>query len=191
MTRHAGRTIFTLMVALIAATGIEAVSAGEWTAPVEVLHEYQRCISYRARLDGEYLVVQATIEPGWHTFVMDNKQRAAEKLAGRQSLGVDGPTEIALSQGLEIAGPWYQSQLKDFSKPELRWYSWGFEGEARFVAKMRRSGPGPAQVGIRGQACTETICKNIDVAISLPFATAAGEPSGVDLKGLVEVRPEK
>lgn len=191
MTRLTGRTIFTVMLALIAATGVETASAGDWTAPVEVLHEHQRCISYRARMDGEFLVVQTTIEPGWHTFVMDNKQRSAEKLAGRQSLGVDGPTEIALTQGLEIAGPWYQSEPKDFSKPELRWYSWGYEGEARFVAKTRRSGPGPVQIAIRGQACTETICKNIDVEISLPVNAAAGQPSSVDRKGLVEVRAEK
>lgn len=191
MTRLTGRTIFTVIVALIAAASIEAASAGEWTAPVEVLHEHQRCISYRARLDGEYLLVRATIEPGWHTFVMDNKQRSAEKLAGRQSLGVDGPTEFALTQGLDVAGRWYQSEPKDFSKPELRWYSWGYEGEARFVAKVRRSGPGPAQIAVRGQACTETICKNIEVEISLPTTAAAGRPSDVDLKGLVEVRPDK
>jgi hypothetical protein len=134
------------------------------------------------------LEVHATIEPGWHTFAMDNKQRAAEKLAGRRSLGVDAPTEITLTQGLEIAGPWYQPEPKDFSKPDLRWYSWGYEGESRFVAQTRRSGTGPAQVAIRGQACTETICKNIEVEIGLPVDAAGGKNSEIDLKRLVEVR---
>ncbi len=135
---------------------------------------------------GEFLVVQATVEPGWHTFAMDNKQRAEEKLAGRESLGIDAPTEIKVTQGLEAAGPWYQSPPKDFSKPDLRWFSWGFEEQAVFVTRIRRSGAGPAQIAVRGQACTETICKQIDVAIPLPLG-AAGRPD-IDLKALVRVR---
>jgi DsbC/DsbD-like thiol-disulfide interchange protein len=170
--------------------GAGSLRASDWSEPVEVLHEHQPCVTYRAKLDGEFLLVQAKIEPGWHTFVMDNKQRSAEKLAGKQSLGVDGPTEIAVSGGLDVAGPWYQSAPKDFSKPELRWFSWGYEGEARFAAKVRRSGAGPAQIGIRGQACTETTCKNIEVAISIPVSAPAGSATEVDLKTLVPVRAE-
>ena len=105
-------------------------------------HDDNLCLSYQARLDGEYLVVRANLEPGWHTFAMDNKQRAEEKLAGKKSLGIDRPTEIVVSGGLQTAGPWLQSQPKDFSKPELRWFSWGFEKQALFVAKMRRAGRG-------------------------------------------------
>lgn len=164
--------------------------AGEWSEPVEVLHEHRPCVTYRAKLDGEFLLVQAKIEPGWHTFVMDNKQRSAEKLAGRQSLGVDGPTEIAVGNGLQLAGPWYQSSPKDFSKPELRWYSWGYEGEAQFAAKVERSGASPAQIGIRGQACTETTCKNIDVTVSLPVPRAPSGTSTLDLRSLIPVRAQ-
>ena len=173
---------------LAAAFGIAPMQAADWSEPVEVLHDHQPCISYRARLDGEFLVVQAKIEPGWHTFVMDNKQRSTEKLAGKQSLGVDGPTEIAPGEGLKIAGPWYQSNPKDFSKPEMRWYSWGYEGEARFVAKVQRSGPGPSQIAIRGQACSDTTCKNIDVTVSVPPSGGSSASSEVDLKSLIPVR---
>lgn len=164
--------------------------AGDWTEPVEVRHEERRCVSYRAKQDGQFLVVQATLDPDWHTFAMDNKERAAEKLAGRRSLGIDLPTEISVTQGLEVAGPWFQSPPKDFSKPELRWFSWGFENQALFVAKVRRSGAGPARIAIRGQACTETSCKNIDVAISVPLADTGtdADPSDIDVKSLIEVR---
>jgi len=180
-----------LTVALLAwGANVPPLHASDWTEPVEVLHEHRPCVSYRARLDGEFLVVQAKIEAGWHTFVMDNKERSTEKLAGKQSLGVDGPTEITLTDGLEVAGPWHQSSPKDFSKPELRWYSWGYEGDARFAAKMRRTGTGPAQIGIRGQACTETTCKNIDVTISLPVSAASGAARDVDLTTLIPVRAE-
>jgi len=179
MSKLTRRTALQAMLALVA-------GAADWTNPVDVLYDFKRCVSYRARVTGEFLVVQATVEPGWHTFSMDNKHRAEEKLAGRESLGIDAPTEIKLSQGLEVAGPWYQSPPKDFSKPDLRWFSWAFEGQAVFVAKVRRSAAGPAQVAIRGQACTDTICKQIDVAIPLPLA-APGR-SDIDLKPLVRVR---
>src|SRR5580693_10713429 len=110
--------------------------AGGWTAPVEVRFQEDLCLSYKARLDGPFLVVRATVEPGWHTFAMDNKQRAEEKLAGKRSLGIDHPTEIVLSGGLEAVGPWYQSAPKNFSKPELRWFSWGYEQQAFFVTRV-------------------------------------------------------
>ena len=161
--------------------------AQDWTAPVEVLHELKRCVSYRATVNGEHLVIRVALEPGWHTFAMDNVKRAEEKLAGRQSLGIDQPTEITLTGALAASPPWLQSPPKDFSKPELRWFSWGFENQAMFVAKVRRLGPGLAEIGIRGQACTETTCKNIDVSISLPAGGKAGG-SPVDLKTLVPVK---
>jgi len=164
-----------------------AARAGDWSEAVEVRHEFKPRVSYRARLDGEFLVVQARLEPGWHTFAMDNKQRAEEKLAGRQSLGIDGPTEIRLDQGLEAVGPWYQSPPKDFSKPELRWFSWGFDGQALFVTKVRRYGAGPARIAVQGQACTETICKQIDVELAVPLGANTGA-SGIDRKSLVRVR---
>ena len=165
-----------------------AARPAEWSKPVEVRHDENLCVSYQARLDGPYLVVRATVEPGWHTFAMDNKQRAEEKLAGKQSLGIDRPTEIVLTEGLDVVGPWYQSPPKDFSRPELRWFSWGFERQAVFVAKIRRSGAGPARIAIRGQACTETTCKNIDVAMPFPPASTDTSPSEINLKNLVQVR---
>jgi hypothetical protein len=179
-----------MIALLLFATFAAPARPAEWTQAVEVQYDFKRCVGYRARLAGEFLVVQAMLEPGWHTFAMDNKQRAEEKLAGRPSLGIDAPTEIKLSQGLEVAGPWYQSPPKDFSRPELQWFSWGFEGHALFVAKVRRSGPGPAQIAIAGQACTASICKRVDVAISLPLPGANGNPgpSDIDVKSLVRVR---
>jgi hypothetical protein len=163
------------------------IRGGDWTSPVDVRHDVQKCVSYRVKLSGDFLVVQATHEPGWHTYAMDNKLRAQEKLAGKRSLGIDSPTEIVFAEGLELDGPWYQSVPKDLSKPELRWYSWGFEGQALFVAKVRRVGTGPASLAVRGQACSDAICKNIDVTISIPPGGSA-DKSDIDFKSLVQVR---
>jgi hypothetical protein len=165
-----------------------SVFAGQWSAPVDVLHEMKPCVTYRARLEGDNLVIQASLQPGWHTFTMDNERRAAEKLAGKPSLGIDQPTQIKVSKGLSVEGSWNQSQPKDFSKPELRWFSWGFERQAIFAAKVQQSGQGPAQVEIRGQACTETTCKNIDVALSLPLAGSDQGAGTTDLKTLISVK---
>jgi hypothetical protein len=177
-----------LVMLVLGIAHAHAARPGDWSNAVEVRHEENLCVSYQARLDGPYLVVRATVEPGWHTFAMDNKQRAEEKLAGKRSLGIDHPTEILLSGGLEAVGAWYQSPPKDFSRPELRWFSWGFEGQAVFLTRIRRSGGGPARISIRGQACTETTCKNIDVAMSFPVANSETNQSEVNLKNLVQVR---
>jgi hypothetical protein len=164
------------------------IRGGNWTNPVEVRHDVQKCVSYRAKLNGDILVVEATHEAGWRTYAMDNKLRAQEKLAGKRSLGIDRPTEIVLAEGLELAGPWYQSVPKDLSKPELRWYTWGFEGQALFVAKVRHVGAGPANLAVRGQACSDATCKNIDLVISVPPGGSTRRSDDVDLKTLVQVR---
>jgi len=165
---------------------ITAAKAADWTAPVEVRHDETLCLSYQAKLDGEFLLIRTNVQPGWHTFSMDNKQRAEAKLAGKKAISNDLPTSFTLSGGLEAIAPWYQSSPKDFSKPELRWFSWGFDQPALFVTKVRKSGAGPAQIAVRAQACTESICKNVDLSVSLPLAKAT-PANAVDLKSLVPV----
>ena len=70
-------------------------------------------------------------------------------------------------------------------------FSFGYDRDAVFAAKVRRAGAGPAKLRIRGQACTETVCKNIDVplTVALPVkaATSAGrsEAAGVGAGALV------
>ena len=166
--------------------------AGDWTPAVEVRHDETLSISYQAKLDGPNLLVRATIEPGWHTFAMDNQVRAEEKLAGKPSLGIDQPTKITLTGGgLQVAGPWRQTAPLEFSKPELRWFSWGFERQAVFAARVRRTASGTVRIGIRGQACTETVCRNIDVTIPLPLPKPnkeADTAADIALTGLVPVR---
>ncbi len=166
-----------------------AAQSDDWTQPVELTFNQVRCISYRAKLDGSYLVVEAAPAPGWHTFAMDNARRAAEKLQGKKALSQDMPTQIAVSGGLAAVGPWFQSPPKDFSRPKLRWFSWGFEDRALFMVKVRRSGDEPALVVISGQVCTETTCKRVDVSISIPSgAPAYADTAAADLNSLIQVR---
>jgi hypothetical protein len=163
-----------------------ACAFADWSAPAEVRHDDRVVLQYKARWTGKDLVVQAAIEPGWHTFAMDNKVRQLEKLAGRQSLGIEMPTQVKVAGGIEPAGPWLQSNPKDFSNPEIQWFTWGFEKEAVFAVKGKPAGAGPASVSIRGQACAESICKNIDVTLAVPVEGASAEP--LDPASLVPVR---
>ena len=162
-------------------------AAADWSQPAEVRHEDALAIAYTARVDGSYLVVSATVGQGWHTFALDNDKRVLEKLAGQPALSMDKPTEIAPT-GVTVEGGWRQTTPKEFSRPELRMYSFGYDREAVFAAKVRRAGPGPVKLRIRGQACTETVCKNIDVPLTVAVPAKLGTTSDVKVADLVAVR---
>ena len=160
--------------------------AQDWSPAVEVIHDETICLKYQARIDGDVLLVRAQIAPGWHTFAMDNKVRATERLAGKRSLGQDKPTSIAVSGSLTPNGNWYQSEVKDFSKPEQNWFSWGFENEVLFAVRLAGAGGGEAALVMKGQTCSESTCKNIDATLTLANAKVGpGQPMP---KALVLVR---
>lgn len=162
-----------------------SVAADAWGPPAVVSHDDRPCITYRAQVAGGYLVVEAKLEPGWHTFTMDNDKRATAKLAGKKALAIDKPTSVH-PEGLEVSGPWLQSQPKDFSQPELRIFSWGFEGEALFMAPAKVATDTSGRVRIKGQACTQSVCKNVDVVAEAPVSKAG--TSSALLGALIPVR---
>ena len=167
---------------------VSLASAADWSPPAEVRYEDDLVISYVARLDGPHLVVRATIGQGWHTFALDNVKRAQEKLAGKTALSMDRSTEIVATSGLEIEGPWWETSPKDFSRPELRMFSFGYDQGAVFVAKIHPTGGGMAKLRIRGQACTESICKNIDVELVVAIPAKPTANDEVKLSELVQAR---
>jgi len=134
------------------------------------------------------LVVRATIGQGWHTFALDNVKRAQEKLAGKTALSMDRSTEIIATSGLDIEGPWRETSPKDFSRPELRMFSYGYDQDAVFVARVHPTGGGMAKLRIRGQACTDSTCKNIDVPLEVAIPAKPTATNDVKLSELVQVR---
>ena len=161
--------------------------AADWSPPVEVRHEDELAISYTARVDGPYLVVRASVGHGWHTFALDNVKRVQEKLEGQPALSMDRSTEI-VATGVRIASPWRQSPPKDFSRPELRMFSFGYDREAIFAARIRIANADSAELRIRGQACTETVCKNIDVPLTVTVPPKLGASSEAKPDELIPVR---
>lgn len=168
---------------LLFATSL-ASAAADWSQPAEVRHEDALVIGYTARVDGPYLVVRANIAQGWHTFALDNVQRVQEKLAGKPALSMDRSTEIAMA-GAPIEGPWLQTPPKNFSRPELRMFSFGYDREVIFAVKLRPASLKTIALRIRGQACTETVCKNIDVPLTVLVPSKRGKPVGIRLDELV------
>lgn len=160
---------------LLATTAAE----GGWGAPAVVNHDDQPVVTYRAQVAGGYLAVQVQLAAGWHTFTLDNDKRAAAKLAGKKALSSDKPTQI-LAEGVEVTGAWLQPQPKDFSQPDLRIFSWGYEGEALFMAPAKAAGD-TAKVRIKGQSCTQTVCKNVDITAEAPVRKSGAAPATANL----------
>jgi hypothetical protein len=158
-----------------------------WSPPVEARRRNLKVASYRAKLAGDTLLVEVTHEPGWHTYALDNLERAKKK-AVEPLLGIEKSTQIVLAGGLRTAGKWRQSPPKDLSQPEISWFTWGFEGTALFAVKIRRIGKATeAVITINGQACKETTCAMIDdLEIRLPLNAARSEKTSFDLSSLIE-----
>ncbi len=170
-----------------------------WSEPTEVLHRDLAVVSYRAKLDGAMLVVEATHAPTWHTYALDNVERA-RKASGRDRPDTELPTRIEISGGLRVVGNWYQSEPTDLSQTEIHWYMWGFEDVAQFAARVERIEGAEATVLISGQACDASACSMVDsVAVPLPLPSeeqfaANVEATPVDLSPFVEAvtsEPEK
>jgi len=145
--------------------------AGDWSAPAEVRHDETLCLTYRARYTGTHLVVEITPEPGWHTFSMDNKQRQAAALKGRMSLGAEKPTTVSVT-GATLAGEWLQTAPEDFSKPDIQWYSYGFSKPALLAAPVKAAN-GKAEITVKGQACSDSVCKNVESTLAVDLTPGA------------------
>jgi hypothetical protein len=178
---------FLAVLAVLAATW--QGQAADWSKEVPVRDGSQPILRFRARVAGDYLVVQAIHEPGWHTYAMDNELRAEEKLAGRPSLGIEEGVEIEIESGGKPVGPWFQSPPRDLSQPDLRWYTWGFDGTATFARRLERTGTGPVALTIGGQTCNGQTCRLIDVELTVPPPTD-GENPEFSTDDLVRVRTD-
>ncbi len=178
-------TICVRVLALLALT--TASWAGEWSPPAGATsRDGTVLVTCRARVAGEYLLVEVTARDGWHVYAMDNETRAKEALAGKMSLGVEQSTEVRVSGGLEVVGNWLQTAPEDFSQPALRWYSYGFEGTAMLAAPVKRLNMPTADVAVRAQACDSSACISVDAEMEVVLGGSGDDKFVPD--GLVPVR---
>ena len=155
---------------------VASLGAGEWSAPADAVgRDGTPLVTCRARLAGEYLLVEVTAAEGWHVYAMDNELRAKEALAGKMSLGVEENTEVTVTGALQQVGDWFQREPQDFSQPALRWFSYGFEGTSLLATRVRRVGGVSATITVRAQACDSASCIRVDAELDLPLGDDEGE----------------
>ena len=159
-----------------------AQDAGE-PARQEVWLGDNLAVSYAARIEDDWLVVEVLHEPGWHTYAMDNVLRARE-VTGKARPDTELPTEITPSPEIELAAPWRQTDPTELSQPDLRWYTWGFADRSFFAAPVVRADPG-SWVQVDAQACTDRLCAMVD-GLRVPVTVGGGR--SVDPGSLAQVR---
>ena len=171
---------------------VSDILAGQWSDPYDVMYRFDVVVSYKAMLVGDVLLIEATHAPEWHTYSMDNIERARKK-SGKEEPETEIPTRIELSGGLKVSGNWYQTDPVELSQLEILWYTWGFEKVSRFAVKVERVDGQKANITINGQSCNATLCSMVEDAIlELPLS-APGEfatdvkKSAFDFSTLVKV----
>ncbi|MDE3262098.1 MAG: hypothetical protein OYL41_08965 [Acidobacteriota bacterium] len=173
-------------LAALMLAGIAAAAGAQGTAEPprqEVWLGENLAVSYAARIEGDWLVVDAWHEPGWHTYAMDNVQRARE-VTGKARPDTELPTVITPSPEIELAPSWRQTAPTELSQPELRWYTWGFADRSFFAARVLRADPG-GWVQVDAQACTDRLCAMVD-GLRVPVTESGGR--SVDPESLATVQ---
>lgn len=171
---------------------VSDISAGQWSEPYEVMYRFDVIVTYKAKLNGDFLLIEATHAPEWHTYSMDNVERASKK-SGKENPETELPTQIEISGGLKVTGNWYQTNPIELSQPEILWYSWGFEKVSLFAVKVERTEGKEVKITINGQACNASLCSMVDEAallLQLPAkesAAAENKNPEFDLSSLVRV----
>lgn len=156
------RRLGLLMIAALLATDFSVAFAADWSEPVAVMRRRQgTVVSYRAKVESGHLVVEATHGKGWHTYSMDNLQRAKQK-TGKEKPDTEQSTRIEISGGLTVAGKWLQSTPKDLSMADIEWYTWGFENVTYFAVPVKKSSDEATTVTFFAQACNANSCSMVD-----------------------------
>jgi len=187
------RTAFiTLLAALVLLPTI--ASATDWSEAKELRQRRRGVIvSYRAKLEGHWLMVEAIHGEGWHTYALDNVERA-RKATGEKVPDTELPTVITVSGGLQTAGSWHQSKPKDLTNKEIQWYTWGFQGKVYFAVPVERTPGDTATVTINAQVCNDSACsmaKDLRIMIDLPNDLEDSPPDALVKTLVVSTKSEK
>lgn len=181
------RIIFGALVLSVVAAPVSWTS--DWSESAQLHRRLTTVVSYRAKLEGDVLIVEATHGEGWHTYAMDNIERARKK-SGKETPETELPTRLDVAGGLALDGAWYQTDPKELSQLDIKWYTWGWDSVARFAAKVKRVSGEPAVITIDGQACNSSLCSMVDglkLSLAVPSAEDFGSAeSAFDFSTLVE-----
>ncbi len=188
MNTSASRTSRLALIAVLVAAPMVSAEDG-WTTPVPVMNRAKIALTYRATVACDYLIVEANHSPNWHTYAMDNTVRA-RAASGSENPESEQPTRIAVSGAAKASGPWRQTAPKDMSQPEIKWFTWGFEGVARFAVPIEKAGDGDIIVTIDAQSCDPASCTMVSgLKIVVPEGAGSGDAAEL-LKDMVPVQSD-
>ncbi|MDF1826402.1 MAG: Trx7/PDZ domain-containing (seleno)protein [Verrucomicrobiales bacterium] len=170
---------------------VEVESSGvavTWSNPEFVRRGTDKVVRYRAAFANGHLLVEAVHEPGWHSYAMDNPARGEER-AGRPGGDQELPTVISLPGSLKTGGDWIQTVPVDYSKPEIHWYTWGFEGTSWFAVPLESLPEDAVSIQISSQVCDASSCAGVfDLSLSVP-APKGGQENQFVRDVLTELSP--
>jgi hypothetical protein len=173
MSTHKKSVLIAALVVMTLSFHVAPAFASDWSEPVVVNRRREgMVVSYRAKIDAGYLVVEAKHGKGWHTYTMDNVARAQKK-SGKEKPETELPTVIEVSGGLKTSGDWFQSTPKDLSMVSIKWYTWGFVDTSYFAIKAEAIDGPTARLTISAQACNASSCSMVDdetIVLTLPDA---------------------
>lgn len=175
--------IIALLLTATALLDAAPALASDWSEPLEITRRREGIVvSYRAKIDAGYLLVEVKHAKGWHTYSMDNIARAQQK-SGKEKPETELATEFKITGGLKTTGSWFQTTPKELSMESIKWYTWGFENTAQFAIKIDSIDAPTATLTIFAQACNATSCSMVDdetltltLPESLPESTADTPP---------------
>ena len=138
-------------------------------------------LRYQAAILRQTLVVEAQHEPGWYSYGMDNVIRSQAVNGKNAECAL--PTVITLDEEIYVAGVWYQSAPKDYSKLALPRHTWGFEGVATFTRTLAKLAGADFSLTIDAQVCDDPSCVMVKgLEITMPhqpqeLSVPRGEPA--------------
>ncbi|MCA9126855.1 MAG: hypothetical protein KDB22_07215 [Planctomycetales bacterium] len=138
-----------------------------WSATATVTDGTSTVVRFQACIASKHLIVRAVHDKGWHTYAMDNRQRAMKALQGKQSLGIEEGLQVKITKGATLTGKWLQTPPKDLSQPEMRWYTYGFEDSTYLACPIQQEDtPETVTLEIKGQACNSSSCRQVDLTLN-------------------------
>lgn len=145
-----------------------------WSSTETIQKGQEIAVEYRATIANKHLIIEAKHHTVWHTYALDNPQRA-HQLKGKKG-NQELPTQFKLPEEIQVMGSWKQTTPNDYSKPEIHWHTWGFEGTSYFAIELAKTPIAPIEIGIRSQACDATSCAGtFDMKVEVPVSKNSEE----------------
>jgi hypothetical protein len=171
MNRRFKSFLISIIILTLIILDLAQAYATDWSEPITINRRREgMVVTYRAKIDSGYLIVEAKHGEGWHTYSMDNVARAQHK-SGKEIPETELPTVIKVGDELKTFGAWFQTTPKDLTMQSIKWYTWGFVNTSKFAIKVNAIEGSSTTLTISAQACNATQCSMVDaqtLTLNLP-----------------------